>query len=259
MNDNNFKDPFDFLKEYTKNISVLLQAFSIAISDIQINIIDTLKPLFEVLSSLGQLSDKDKAILDVLVEYNIVYWGEINENKENEILKRNDMFLNRLLYDDNPLGFDYKNSEIIINKKVFKQCLDAYNSCKYELCSIGLFSIVDGMLSYYSDDKQCVKAKERIDKVKSKIEQYKIVMPKSIQYITYTFVPISLKLFAKSDFNKKEPNLINRHWTVHGRSNKENTKEECLILFRVINALNQLHIFIRNINEEIEENIKNNG
>ena len=44
-------------------------------------------------------------------------------------------------------------------------------------------------------------------------------------------------VFEKSDFSQTEPNEINRHWLVHGRTSKVGDKLHCI---RLINALSTL-------------------
>ena len=45
------------------------------------------------------------------------------------------------------------------------------------------------------------------------------------------------KLYEKSDFNANEPDVINRHWLLHGRSDYEQTELDCIRLFNAVQSL----------------------
>lgn len=45
------------------------------------------------------------------------------------------------------------------------------------------------------------------------------------------------KLYEKSDFNAAEPDEINRHWLLHGRSDFEQTEIDCIRLFNAVQSL----------------------
>jgi CRP-like cAMP-binding protein len=50
--------------------------------------------------------------------------------------------------------------------------------------------------------------------------------------LSITFQKAVEILSAKSDFSKKEPDNLNRHWIMHGRSRSEKTKLDCIKLMK---------------------------
>ena len=58
--------------------------------------------------------------------------------------------------------------------------------------------------------------------------------------LKYTWISYNMfigKLYAKSDFSAEEPEEINRHWLLHGRSEYDISEIDCI---RLINAIQSL-------------------
>lgn len=140
---------------------------------------------------------------------------------------------------------DYKVSrkmiDSILNSKIreplkslIRQCWDAFQNKLYAVCATSLLSVIEGVLSDFGDDKQNVKM--------MRICQYHVdsfpsdggTIEKHIWISYNTFIR---NLYKKSDFNSDEPNEINRHWLLHGRSDFEQTEIDCIRLFNAVESL----------------------
>lgn len=119
-------------------------------------------------------------------------------------------------------------------KELVRQCWDAFQSKLYAVCSTSLLSVIEGVLSEFGDDKQDVRM--------MKICQYHVdnfpaegsTIEKHVWISYNTFIR---KLYEKSDFNANEPDVINRHWLLHGRSDYEQTELDCIRLFNAVQSL----------------------
>lgn len=119
-------------------------------------------------------------------------------------------------------------------KELVRQCWDAFQGRLYAVCSTSLLSVIEGILSEFGDDKQDVRM--------MRICQYHVdnfpadgsTIEKHVWISYNTFIR---KLYEKSDFNSDEPDVINRHWLLHGRSDYEQTEIDCIRLFNAVQSL----------------------
>ena len=119
-------------------------------------------------------------------------------------------------------------------KELVRQCWDAFQGRLYAVCATSLLSVIEGVLSEFGDDKQDVRM--------MKICQYHVdnfpadgsTIEKHVWISYNTFIR---KLYEKSDFNSDEPDVINRHWLLHGRSDYEQTEIDCIRLFNAVQSL----------------------
>lgn len=124
------------------------------------------------------------------------------------------------------------NSPIIdIRKQLFNDCVEAYENKKYLLCINSLVPILEGILSEFDDDKTNIRmmkvCKKNVDDTE---RENKLIV--NLAWISfYSFISI---LYKQSKFDDNEPTLVNRHWILHGRTEREYGKEDCLRLFNAI-------------------------
>ena len=122
-------------------------------------------------------------------------------------------------------------------KELVRQCWDAFQGELYAVCSTSLLSVIEGVLSEFGDDKQDVRM--------MRICQYHVdsfpadgsTIEKHVWISYNTFIR---KLYEKSDFNSSEPDVINRHWLLHGRSDYEQTEIDCIRLFNAVQSLSMV-------------------
>lgn len=141
-------------------------------------------------------------------------------------------------YDDKELK---KSSKHILksnisehSKKVFVECIDILNIGKYASSTTTLLTLLEGILSEFGDDQTDIRMKRicrfQMDKTKSD----KKIINHLIWVSLFKFID---KLYNKREFNQNEPNQINRHWILHGRSKRELDKIDAI---RIVNAIHSL-------------------
>lgn len=118
---------------------------------------------------------------------------------------------------------------------LFKQIITAYKSELYDLAVLGFFAIIDGLLSDITMDRGSVKIKQRTEKAVN-IED--IHVSADMEDINKVIQKVSLlrvaELLSESKpFSGAEPEILNRHWAMHGRTRTKKTQADCekLILF----------------------------
>ena len=113
----------------------------------------------------------------------------------------------------------------------FSQCTKALESEFFYPCVCGLITILEGILGKYVGSSQ-TSMHSLFDNV---IDQ--------ITDSTESIVAINIQSFidtitTRSDFlSQDEPIQLNRHWLLHGRSNRDVTKLDCISILCAIDAV----------------------
>lgn len=124
------------------------------------------------------------------------------------------------------------------HKELCQQTIGAYENGSYDLAVLGLFAIIDGLLSELSERLRSVSIMKRVEKIldldnntAKQAENRNRFLRKIALY------QMSRSIGESSDFDKVEPDGLNRHWSMHGRSQTNRTKSDCDKLIRYIYAL----------------------
>lgn len=140
---------------------------------------------------------------------------------------------------------DYRNMKAMLKgiqeskikeglKKLVNECWNVFNSKMYAICATSLLSVIEGILSEFSDDKQDV----RMMKVCQKhVDSFPSDGSTIMKHVWISYNQFIRNLYQKSDFTANEPDIINRHWLLHGRSDFEVEEIECMKLFNAIHSL----------------------
>jgi len=119
-------------------------------------------------------------------------------------------------------------------KKMTTECWVSFQNGLYAICSTALLSVIEGILSEFSEDKQDV----RMMKV---CQRYVDTLPANGSIIEkHTWISYNRfirNLYEKSDFSACEPEKVNRHWLLHGRSEYEINELDCIRLFNAVASL----------------------
>lgn len=140
--------------------------------------------------------------------------------------------------------------EILAYKKLYPQVVVASEMGCYQLACLGLFTLEDGILADVTNEPKNTNFNSRIKKLENKIND-KIPLSDidlRILEIIVTFDKFKETAFGNSNFNEAEPNYLNRHWTLHGRSRREYTKLDFIRMLLSLDAL----IFMMNLTEQPE-------
>lgn len=124
-------------------------------------------------------------------------------------------------------------------KKLFEECWKAFKEGMYAICATSLMSVTEGILSEFSEDKRDI----RMMKVCQKMVDTFPTDGSTIQKHTWISYNIFIRnLYEKRDFLSDEPDTINRHWLLHGRSDFEIDELDCI---RLINAVQSICMIYR--------------
>ena len=119
-------------------------------------------------------------------------------------------------------------------KALVQQCWEAFQNRLYAVCSTSLLSVIEGVLSEFGDDKRDVRMM-RI--CQHHVDNFPVNGSTIEKHVWISYNIFIRKLYEKSDFNAAEPDEINRHWLLHGRSDFEQTEIDCIRLFNAVQSL----------------------
>lgn len=190
-------------------------------------VLDTLKKLSLTVNAAKKLA----AVQFVLIDR--VNYEFVNRAKNEDINKLAEEFL----ITDELIG-SVSELDALDNNRVFQQSIQAFYKGSYDLAIIGLTAVLDKLLSEHSGEITQVNIKSRCTTIKKKIEDKgddfldELEGRDLLLYLTY---PKAVELFGESSsFGNKEPDLLNRHWIMHGRSNRVYTKLDCVKVLNMI-------------------------
>lgn len=140
--------------------------------------------------------------------------------------------------------------EVLAYKKLYPQVVVASEMECYQLACLGLFTLEDGILADVTNEPKNTNFNNRIKKLENKINDKIPLSDIDLQIleIIVTFDKFKETTFGNSNFNEAEPNYLNRHWTLHGRSRREYTKLDFIRMLLSLDAL----IFMMNLTEQPE-------
>lgn len=126
---------------------------------------------------------------------------------------------------------------------LFLETTDAYSRRHYHLACMGLFAIADGLMADISRMKDSTSFEKRIKSIEQKMAD-KIeldTIDRRTFFIHLQFDSLGDKLsnsvFGFSDFTKDEPDVLNRHWLLHGRTHKSYSRYDFLKILLWIDQL----------------------
>ena len=119
-------------------------------------------------------------------------------------------------------------------KNLTDQCWQAFQNKLYAVCATSLLSVIEGILSEFSDDKQDVRMMKVCQK---KVDTFPSTGSTIQKHVWISYNNFIRNLYQKSDFSADEPETINRHWLLHGRSDFEIDEMDCIRLFNAVQSL----------------------
>ncbi len=144
------------------------------------------------------------------------------------------------------------NAKQIINyRQFYSQIIDSYNRTHYQIACVGLFSIVDGILSDVESTMNNTSFEKRLKSIENKVVE-KIELDEfdiKLICIVESIDKFNSSIFAFSDFSQKEPDNLNRNWLLHGRTRREYSQYDFLKILLWLDAL----IFLDNTNTDHEK------
>ena len=119
-------------------------------------------------------------------------------------------------------------------KRMVSECWTAFQNKLFAVCATSLLSVIEGVLSEFSDDKKDVRMMKICQK---QVDSYPANGGTIIKHVWTSYDKFIRKLYQKTDFTTEEPDNINRHWLLHGRSAFEIDELDCIRLFNAVQSL----------------------
>lgn len=216
---------------------------------------EVFKPVFDVVASFQNKIGttiangmKISKAIDCLGEAQYVQWEYLTTEFVDEIVESKNINKTlRIMYERSNYSDFFRISEecqksklVGKNAKILAQATDSFKKGHTDLVAIGITVVIDGTLanlpdSYYKKTsiiKRCERLAEKLD-----TDGFLDNEEFALLALALTFSKAFESIGGNSDFNGKEPNTINRHWTVHGRAVRRKTKLDCVKLIRFLYAI----------------------
>ena len=201
----------------------------------------------EYIKCLDKLSEIQVVVLED-INYELV---KIVNKLDSKSIEYNFSTIGLLLKPLNILEYvkntDYKES-IMINNEFLESAINCYNNAEYTGTAIILLVIIDDVLSQLSNMITNTSGEKRLNRISSfdmKIADGRNNLIINIYSTLYTFLIVGKSIFERSDFSKIEPDKINRHWIMHGKSRRKISKADCDKLIRFIGAIKVIDMAIK--------------
>ncbi len=125
------------------------------------------------------------------------------------------------------------------NIQLFLETIYCFRDKKFHIACLGLFALIDDILSIVSEQHTNVRIQERYEKILERLDNTSLShSAEQNDLILLMTVRKAIEIISqKSDFTGDEPELLNRHWFMHGRSRKEVTQLDCIKLLNLLYGL----------------------
>ena len=217
---------------------------------------ETFKPILDALekfkvhfNEIGKALVKASRPLDAIRkmgEAQFVYWEYMTSEDRDLIVNaeninktlREYMQRDRFCTVNNTIEKTLSSPEMHKHRRLFSQSVKAFRDGSSDIAVTGFTSVFDGLLSDVSKNIS-PSLKPRIKTIKEKLDNDELL--DHDEYATLTLALTLEKTLdsfsAFSDFSKKEPKGLNRHWIAHGRSTRKKTKLDCVKMINLIYGL----------------------
>ncbi|MFP3667779.1 hypothetical protein SB717_21780 [Priestia sp. SIMBA_032] len=165
---------------------------------------------------------------------------------ENDSLTKRDVdkFFYNYYSSDND-EFDKMTNSILKNKDIYqwheaiKQCVYAHKHNRYILSISTLIPVLEGILSTFESNKSNIRMMKVCKDMLNTTDDESLI-DKIMWTSCYHFISA---LYKKSDFSKTEPEIINRHWILHGRTAFNSSEIDSLRIFNAIETVSGIMKF----------------
>ncbi|MFP7737516.1 hypothetical protein ACLHDF_30295 [Priestia aryabhattai] len=148
-------------------------------------------------------------------------------------------------YSSNNDEFDKMTNSILKNKCIYqwheaiKQSVYAHKNNMFILSISTLIPVLEGILSTFESNKSNIRMMKVCKDMLNTTDDEALV-DKIMWTSCYHFISA---LYKKSDFSKTEPEIINRHWILHGRTAFNSSEIDSLRIFNAIETVSGIMKF----------------
>lgn len=168
-----------------------------------------------------------------MAEAQIVFTGNLSLDMAQKVYKSDNVAATvELFYTENDnyeincvIERCQKANQTTAYAELLTQTVSAYQAEHYHLACLGMLAVVDGVLSDVSENKK-TSYKLRLQEIEKKIaDKFELNdLEKKLMCIYMSLDNIEESIFKTWDFANNEPDGLNRHWVVHGRTRREYSK-----------------------------------
>lgn len=240
-----FAETMERIREMTRPIAEALSKFNDILRPITETIEKNKVRWAEAVNGLSEIAKYSNAV-HKLADVQFIYWDSISTELRNEINEsdntnktlREYFEKNKYQLLKETVAKTQSNPKMKKYSRLYNQSVEAFWQGMSDLCVNGLTSVFDGLLSDISNNPT-PSLKSRIGTITAKLDNDEIL--DNFEYATLTLAITFEKTMetfsANSDFSKKEPKDLNRHWIAHGRSHRRKTKLDCVKMINIIYGL----------------------
>lgn len=128
-------------------------------------------------------------------------------------------------------------------KAVFFQAFKACGNGLYYPCYAAIISQIEGLLTDIGKDYlKNIWWREKVEKMFKEmddVDYFDLLLYQSLKSFVYEFTNPDF------EFDKKEPDNLNRHWVLHGRTTVEITRLDCIKLIRAFYVFSYFYSLIK--------------
>lgn len=234
------------IKPYEDSIREMAEKYNMVVEQIQ----KSIKPIFDAIETkiieLIKVSRPVQAACK-LAQHQYVQWKPMTDEFVDEIIRSKDINeMLRAMYEKECYQTFYQlvdeclNNDLTEeNKRILTQSASAFRTGDTDLAAIGITIVIDGALAQIPEiNPKNTSIKNRAEKLIGKLDRDESLNTNDIAFLAF-LIPYceTYKSIGKtSSFADEEPENINRHWLLHGRSNSRKTKLDCVKLVRFLYA-----------------------
>lgn len=245
-----------------ESIKPLLE-FQVQVNKAIANMYEPMRRLAEITRSLSESISasfatfrKPLRLIQAARNNQIVVWFNLNPSEDVELLDSN--YMDEIML-DYFLSSDGKQLSSLIQKcnktlrkkpgyTLFEESINSLENKAYNTAILGFTSALDGVLSLYSGS-QSTSVMTRIEILKKKLltqDENTVTIEEINEFWLYsTLFPVVESFAAHAPFTEPEPELLNRHWIVHGRTTRKYTLIHCIKVLCMIYGMLILGDYIK--------------
>lgn len=182
----------------------------------------------------------------VLSEHQIVFTDDLSvELSQRIIMAENvDDLIFQYYFDGEPPRINriiencQQSSKTLPYRILLEETIAAYRAGHFHLSCVGMFAIVDGILSDFTES-QDTSFKKRMLRIEQKFDNNLHLddMDKKTICIYHSMTSFEDSIFKNSGFKGSEPETLNRHWVIHGKTRRQYTQYDFLKILLWLDAV----------------------
>ena len=247
-----------YLPDLSRALEIMIdqmQESSRQMAESLLRVQDVIRPLADALTNvlpkyldieLSTCFSRSFVAIRKMGEAQFVYWDKISDEMVDALYESQNVnktlreFLGKKQFQ--PIDETVEKTRSHLKNKqqlrVYRQSVEAFKNGQNDLAVLGFVSVFDGVLSEISKNNASG-CKDRIRIVIESIRNQNILGHEECSIVVLGLsLEKTLESFAAhSDFAKKEPETLNRHWIAHGRSRRKKTKLDCVKMIHLIYGL----------------------